>query len=167
MNKLFLFILFLLVFSGAGAAAPLKAQVYRSPDSAVTVRISQRSVSCAESLIEVRSASGHLLLHKSYGSPDCEHGMGINRGAWTADSNFFVFNAQMLGGHQPWHWPVYFYSRSANRVRLLDNYIGPIVAPDITIRPPHNVSTRVLEMQNELGKPISVDLAWLRRVRHQ
>ncbi len=118
------------------------------------------------SLIEVRSAKDHLLLHNSYGSPDCAHGMSINRGAWTADSKFFVFNAQALGGHQPWHWPVYFYSRSTNSVRVLDNYLGPIVAPDFTIRPPHIIGTRVLEMQNDLGKPISVDLVRLRRIRH-
>ena len=165
MNKLLLFILFLSVFSGG--AWPLKAQVYRSPDGAVTVRISQLSASCLESLIEVSSAKGQLLLHKSYGSPDCAHGMSVNRGAWTPDSKFFVFNAQTLGGHQPWHWPVYFYSRSTNSLRVLDNYIGAIVAPDFTITPPHIVGTRVLEMQSDLGKPISVDLLRLRRIRHQ
>ncbi len=121
----------------------------------------------AESLIEVRSAKGHSLLRKSYGSPDCEHGMSVNRGAWTPDSKFFVFNAQASGGHQPWHWPVYFYSRSANGVRVLDNYIGPIVAPDFTIKRPHIIGTRVLEIQNDLGKPISVDLVRLRRIRRQ
>jgi hypothetical protein len=164
MNKLGVFILFLLVASGA---SPLKAQFYRSPNETVTVRISQLSAKCAESLIEVRSAKGHLLLHKSYGSPDCEHGMVVNRGVWTADSKFFVFNAQASGGHQPWHWPVYFYSRSVNSVRVLDNYVGPIVAPDFTIRPPHIIETRVLEMQNDPGKPLTVDLMRLRRKNRQ
>jgi hypothetical protein len=167
MNEIVLFILFLLVFSGAGGASPPKVQIYRSPDGTATVRISQLSGKCAESLIEVRSAIDHLLLHKSYSSPDCEHGMVVNRGVWTADSKFFVFNAQASGGHQPWHWPVYFYSSSVNSVRVLDNYIGPIVAPDFTIRPPHIIETRVLEMQNDLGKPITVDLMRLRRVKHQ
>jgi hypothetical protein len=167
MNKIVLFILFLLVFGGAGSASPPKGQVYPSPDGAVTARISQLSASCAESFIEVRTAKGHLLLHKSYGSPDCDHGMGINRGAWTADSKFFVFNAQASGGHQPWHWPVYFYNRSVNSLRVLDNYIGPIVAPDFTIKPQHIIETRVLEMQNDRGKPISVDLMRLRSVKRQ
>jgi hypothetical protein len=164
MNKLGVFILFLLVVSGA---SPLKAQFYRSPDGTVTVRISQLSAKCAESLVEVRSARGHLLLQKRYGSLDREHGIVVNRGVWTADSKFFVFNAQASGGHQPWHWPVYFYSRSVNSVRVLDNYIGPIVAPDFTIRRPHIIETRVLEMQNDPGKPITVDLMRLRRVKRQ
>jgi len=166
-NKLVLLIWFPLVFSGAGGASPLKAQVYRSPDGAVTVRISHLSARCVESLIQVRSARGRLLLRKSYGSPDCEHGMVVNRGTWTTDSKFFVFNAQASGGHQPWHWPVYFYSRRSNRVSVLDNYVGPIVSPDFTMRPPHIIGTRVLEMQNDLGRPISVDLVGLRRLRRQ
>jgi hypothetical protein len=167
MNKLVLLILFPVVFSAASDPLSVKAQVYRSPDSAVTVRVSHLSARCAESRIQVRAATGHLLLRKSYGSPDCEHGMIVDRGAWTADSQFFVFNAQMSGGHQPWHWPIYFYSRSANGVRGLDYYIGPIVAPDFTIRPPHIIGTRVLEGQNDLGKPISVELVRLRRLRHR
>jgi len=56
----------------------------------------------------------------------CEHGDIIVRGEWSPDSQFFVFNVESAGGHQPGHRPVFFYSRSENKLYRLENYIGYI-----------------------------------------
>jgi len=141
------------------------AHTYLSPDRAVSVRISAVSREGAESSVEVRRARGDLLLRRSYASPGCEHGIGVYRGAWTPDSQFFFFNAQMSGGHQPWHWAVYVYGRSENRIRNLDQYTGPIVTPDFYLKAPHSVEIRVLDVSNDKGDSTTVDLNLLGRRR--
>jgi hypothetical protein len=135
-----------------------KGQTYPSPDGTLHANIRQKSDSCDELRVEIRNAHGTLLLSKSFFSPDCEHGMGIEHAAWTGDSRFFVFNAQSMGGHQPWHWPVYFYSRLDGKLHNLDIYTGPIVAPDFSLSGKHVVETRVLTIEGEEGKPITVNL---------
>lgn len=134
-----------------------KSRTYVSSDGARWAKIMPVSETCVESRIEIRKRSG-LLLRRSFASPDCEHGMGVERGAWTSDARFFVFNAQSTGGHQPWHWPIYFYSRRDNKLHDLDKYIGPIVAPEFSLTGQHRIETRVLEMGNDNGRPIRVDL---------
>ena len=141
------------------AARSTAFQTYRSPDSAILVKISEVSRRCVESRIEIRRVNGSLLLRKIFASADCEHGMAAQYGAWTSDGQFFVFNAQSTGGHQPWHWPVYFYSRRDNKVRNLDIYIGAIVAPQFELKGQHSVETRVLEMSSDRGRPITANLA--------
>jgi hypothetical protein len=141
------------------ATRPLVFQTYRSPDGAIRVKISRLSRRCVESRIEIQKVNGSLLLRKLFASADCEHGMAAQYGAWTSDGQFFVFNAQSTGGHQPWHWPVYFYSRRDNKVRNLDIYVGAIVAPQFELKGQHSVETRVLEMDNDRGRPITANLA--------
>ena len=167
MNKVLLHTLSALTFVIAPAIARARsAQSYPSPDGALRAQISDISRRCAESRVEVRRAGGALLLLKKYASPDCEHGMGVYRGEWTPDSKYFVFNAQMLGGHQPWHWPVYFYDRGENRIWRLDGYVGPVVTPEFKIEAPHSVETRVLETGNDEGRRVIVDLRRIGRRRH-
>ena len=117
-----------------GATGPLVFQTYRSPDGAIRVQISRLSRRCGESRLEIRKVNGSLLLRRIFASADCEHGMAAEYGAWTSDGRFFVFNAQSTGGHQPWHWPIYFYSRRDNKVRNLDIYVGAIVAPQFELK---------------------------------
>jgi hypothetical protein len=134
-----------------------KDQNYPSPDGTLQAKIRQISDSCGESSLEITEGR-RWLLRKKFASPDCEHGMGIEHAAWTGDSRFFVFNAQSMGGHQPWHWPVYFYSRRDGKLHNLDSYTGPIVAPDFSLSGQHVVETTVLTMEGEEGKPIKVNL---------
>jgi hypothetical protein len=134
-----------------------KDQTYPSPDGTLHAKIRQISDSCGESRLEIREGR-RLLLRKSFASVDCEHGMAVERGAWTRDGMFFVFNAQSTGGHQPWHWPIYFFSRRDNKLHNLDIYTGAIVAPDFSLSGKHVVETRVLTIESEEGKPIKVNL---------
>jgi hypothetical protein len=81
------------------------------------------------------------------------------RGAWSPDSRFFVFNAQSSGGHQPWHWPAYVYSRRDNNLYSLDDVIGPVVARDFELKARHLIETSVLEKGNNAGKYVTFDLS--------
>src|SRR2546428_5011624 len=160
MRKLLLSIFLVLGSLIVQAAARSTAfRTYRSPDSAILVKISEVSRRCVESRIEIRRVNGSLLLRKIFASADCEHGMTAQYGAWTSDGKFFVFNGQSTGGHQPWHWPIHFYSRCDNKVRNLDIYVGAVVAPKFELKRQHSVETRVLEMGNDRGRPITANLA--------
>ena len=145
------------------------SQTHLSPDGALWVKITTVNRRCVESRIEIRKASGLLLLWKSLASTDCEHGMAVEHGAWTPDAKFFVFNAQSTGGHQPWHWPLYFYSRNDNRIRCLDDFVGPIIATDFRLEAPHMVQTRKLlgNFGDDEGGPIVVNLSRIRRTGHR
>jgi hypothetical protein len=144
-------------------AYPRQARLHLSPDGMLLARVTAVSRKCLGSRFEIRRKGGPSILQVSYGSQDCEHGMGITGRAWTSDSMFFVFNTNMSGGHQPWHWPVYFYSRRDNKIYSLDKSLGPIIAPEIELKPPHLVKTRVLEQGNDAGRLIMVDLNQNRR----
>jgi hypothetical protein len=132
--------LFLSSASGSQSATPRPATeptkerggAYRSPDKALTARVlpmGKPGWEWAESRVEIRNRSGRLLRYVSFASADHEHGEGVNYGAWTPDSMYFVFSTSSSGGHQPWHGPAYFYSRRHNLIRRLDDYIG--VGPDL------------------------------------
>jgi hypothetical protein len=151
---------------GPVAAYSQQVQTYPSPDGAMLARITPASRKCLESRAEIRKKSGLSLFRKSYRSVDCQHGMNILRGAWTPDSMFFVFNTQMSGGHQPWHWPVYFYSRSDNKIHSLDDLAGSIIVPEFRLKAAHLVETRVLDQGNDAGRPVTVDLKRNRQRKH-
>lgn len=140
---------------------------FPSPDGAMLARVTTVSRKCLESRVEIRRRGGPSILRICYGSPDCEHGMSIVGGAWTPDSMFFVFNAGMSGGHQPWHRPIYFYSRKDNKIHSLDSLVGPIVAPEFELTAPHFVATRVLEQGNSAGRRVMFDLNRSRQRRHR
>lgn len=124
---------------------------------------------CPESRLMILSRQGVLRYRKNFSSPDCEHGAAIVRGEWTPDSQFFVFNVESTGGHQPGHLPVYFYSQKRNKLYRLEDYIGYIVAQDFTIQAPHIIHT---ERQKWIGQqsfeevPIQVNLSQIMKRRH-
>ena len=68
--------------------------------------------------VDMRSATGRLLRRKSFPR---DYGEGVAHVEWTADGRFFVFNTNLYGGHQPWHWFTYVYSIRTNRFYSLDS----------------------------------------------
>jgi hypothetical protein len=142
-------------------------QRYKSPDGFLRVRIARVSKTCTEDRLAIFASDGALVYRKDFSSSDCEHGEGIVRGEWTADSQFFVFNVESTGGHQPGHRPVSFYSRRENKLHQLENYTGYIVARDFTLIAPHIVLTKKQQVigTNE-GIPIRIDLSQVLRRGH-
>jgi hypothetical protein len=54
-----------------------------------------------------------------------------------------VFSTQSSGGHSPWHWNTYFYSRKKNKFSLLDDTIGAVIKPNVKVRAPDIVEATV------------------------
>jgi hypothetical protein len=139
-------------------------QSYKSPDGILRVVITPVSKSCPEDRLLIRKRDGALFYRKDFSSSDCEHGFSIARGEWSPDSQFFVFNVESTGGHQPGHRPVYFYSRSENKLYRLENYVGYIVAQDFTLEAPHIIKTEKQKIPGEMeGVPIKVNLSQILR----
>ena len=139
-------------------------QSYKSPDGILRVLITPVSKSCPEDRLVIRKRDGALIYRKHFSSCDCEHGDNIVRGEWSPDSQFFVFNVESTGGHQPGHRPVFFYSRSENKLYGLENYIGYIVAQDFTLEAPHIIKTGKQKIIGELdGVPVEVNLRQILR----
>jgi len=163
-----LYILFITIFTAAPyIASAQRSQDYRSPDGFLRVKITAVSKKCPEDRLAIFRRNGALLFRKNFSSSDCEHGDIIIRGEWSADSQFFVFNVESTGGHQPGHRPVFFYSRRGNKLYCLENYVGYIVAQDFTLEGRHIVQTeRQKTIGGSEGVAIKVNLRQILRGRH-
>lgn len=114
-----------------------------------------------ESRIEIRRGNGRLIRPRSFASIDGQHGRSIDHAAWTPDGKFFVFNTSSSGGHQPWNWATYFYSRVRNRFYVLDNFIGPVTS-DFTLRERSTIVTTRFDFATNTEKDrVTVRLARL------
>jgi hypothetical protein len=141
-----------------------QSQSYKSPDGVLRVVITPVSKSCPEDRLVIRKRDGALFYRKDFSSSDCEHGDSIVQGEWSPDSQFFVFNVESTGGHQPGHRPVFFYSRSRNKLYRLENYIGYIVAQGFTLEAPHIIKTEKQKIIGEMeGVPIKINLSQILR----
>ncbi|HXG68846.1 MAG TPA: hypothetical protein VNO70_27355 [Blastocatellia bacterium] len=145
-------ILLLSLFLVFGASSvPIQNKVYPSPDKrlrAIIIPVGKKGFESQESRIEIRKSDGTLIRWKSFASEDGEHGRGVEHGEWTADGEFFVFNTQSSGGHQPWNWAIYFYSRQKNRFYSLDAFIGPVTS-DFTLAGKATVKTTRFNFEKE------------------
>lgn len=126
-----------LLFCAAAGAAP--AERHASPDAAVAAIVTTappRGAGTGESQVTLRTRGGRVLATRRFASPDGAHGYRVERAAWTPDSQFFVFSLASSGGHQPWRFPTFFFSRRDGRVRLLDDFVGPIATPGFVLSAP-------------------------------
>jgi hypothetical protein len=78
-----------------------QTEKFSSPDGTITafVRSTKAPEATKESRIELRSQDGRVLASRNYASKDGEHGYGVTKAAWTADSQFFVYSLESSGGH--------------------------------------------------------------------
>ncbi|MGD1026926.1 hypothetical protein [Candidatus Binatus soli] len=144
-----LLVLQILVFgSYRSARAEAPGQVIASPDGALRALIIplHNNGGFEESRVEIHGTGDKLLCTKDDSSNEGEHGLKVEKGRWTPDSRFFVYNTTSSGGHQAWHSPTFFYSRANNRIRNLEEVSHRVVldqTPDPTFKivPPHSVAT--------------------------
>lgn len=145
-----------------------KSQWYPSPDGNTHVIVAPAGRGSdpgnSESRIEFYAANDKLLCALDYSSEDGEHGFGVAKAAWTADSQYFVFSLTSSGGHQPWHAPTQFYSRASRRVRTLDDYLdgAGITNPDFKLAAPNIIRTEILLEKLEKEESVSIRLDTLR-----
>jgi hypothetical protein len=117
-----------------------------SPDHqlrACVVEVGKFPAPLNESRVDIRDTSGKLVASRNFGSPKGDQGRSVVHSAWTPDSSFFVFSTRSSGGHSPWHWNTYFYSRKKNKFALLDDTIGAVVKPNFKVKAPDIVEATV------------------------
>ena len=118
------------------------AHKFGSPDGTLHALVAASGPG-GESRVEI-VANGRRLIQKSFASADGSHGYVVVHAAWTPDSRYFVFSLTSSGGHQPWLFPTYAYSRRTNDLSSLEGRIGPPTDPDFKLSPPDVLATKVL-----------------------
>jgi hypothetical protein len=111
-----------------------------------------------ESHLRVFTKKGRSLLDKSFASPDGEHGFGIYRAEWSADSRFLVVGMSSSGGHMPWQ--VFTSVFSISTLQLVNiNMMMPITAYKLI--PPDSLQITTFAKNIKYPKVITVSLPHL------
>jgi hypothetical protein len=101
---------------------------FKSPDGKFTVNVV--SETNAEIYATVTNTAGKVLAEVNLISQSTNNGRQLAKAAWSKDSRFFVFTTESSGGHSPWHYSSFFYSRSSETFRSLDDRSGLSVASE-------------------------------------
>jgi hypothetical protein len=126
---------------------PVKCPGVMSPDQklrACVLSVGKRpNPPFNESRVEIRDMKGAVLVTKDFKSPDGEHGRNVQKAEWSPNSQFFVFSTASSGGHSPWHWQTYFYDRTRNAFKEVDDFTGPIIKRNFKLTAPDWIEVRV------------------------
>ena len=149
-----------------GSCLTIRAQVYPSPDKALRaivfpVDMDLHTTPDMESRVVIRGPDANLLTSKDYSSPRGEDGYYVVNGRWSPDSQFFVYSMSSSGGHSPWSFPIWVYSREKNLFASFSDMIGgaPTVSGDFSFSAPHTVTATTLEkIGSDKQVPVVVDL---------
>jgi hypothetical protein len=144
----------------------VRLQIYPSPDAALRalvlpVDVDLHATPDMESRIVIRTSEGKLLISKDYSSPRGANGYYVFAAKWSPDSQFFVYSMSSSGGHSPWSFPMWVYSRQKNLIADFSAMIGnnPTVSGDFKFTGPHTVLATTWEKAGSDNKlPVSVDL---------
>jgi hypothetical protein len=144
----------------------VRPQIYPSPDAALRalvlpVDVDLHATPDMESRIVIRTSEGKLLTSKDYSSPRGANGYYVFAATWSPDSQFFVYSMSSSGGHSPWSFPMWVYSRQKNVIADFSAMIGnnPTVSGDFKFTGPHTISATTWEKAGSDNKlPVSVDL---------
>jgi hypothetical protein len=151
----------------AASCQNVAPQVYASPDGELSASVVPAGVSLyatpdIESRVVIRSAKGDTLTSKDYSSPRGTNGYYVDRAKWSPDSQFFVFSMVSSGGHSPWSFPTWVYSRRKNLIARLSDMIDgrPLLSGEFLISAPHTLTVTTWKQQGDLDNkvPLTVNL---------
>ncbi len=150
----------------ASSCLTVSPQVYASPDAAISALVFPADANLhatpdMESRIVIQTSNGKLLTFTDYSSPSGANGYYVVAAKWSPDSQFFVYSMSSSGGHSPWSFPMWVYSRQKNLFVSFNAMIGnnPTVAADFTFSGPHTVSATTWEKAgSDKTLPVTVDL---------
>ena len=133
---------------------------YPSPDRrlrAVVISYPPAAYGSGESAVEVLDQRGRRIGYRDFRS-EGSHGYQIAKIGWTRDSRFLIFSTTNSGGHQPWHFPTFFFDSRTRKFGDLDALSpGPGVAgPDFKLGAGSQVTIEGLEKRKR-----SLDLSRL------
>lgn len=132
-----------------------------SPDKSLVAIIEpfqKTKAKTAENIISIVKSDGTLLAKMDFRSPDKEHGYVIDKIQWTADSQFLVFSTYSSGGHQPWNAPTFFFARSDNKIRSIDDLVGPVLDSNFEISSTNILKVLVQDKASHKERAVSVNL---------
>jgi hypothetical protein len=144
-------------------------KAYRSPDKMTKAIIFTTDNECAESRVEIRKRNGALIVETDYSSPDCEHGLIIERAEWTPDSRFFIFSGNSSGGHQPWQAPTFVFDCRFNDIVEVNEYLPAVADTQFSLKAPDIITINIwtpLTTEKDLDKSIILPVTFrLRDIR--
>lgn len=109
-----------------------------APDRSLLAKV-HRQDNARGDRIEVQSMPDGSRVWSASAAP-----LSVESIAWTPDSQFLVWSGVTAGGHQPWHHPVYAWSRTTGRVLVLEEYLpGPVDAPGLKLASPSKLTVSV------------------------
>jgi len=115
---------------------------YRSPDSALQAKVLMPGLG-HENRVSIQDIHEAVKAEADYTSDDGEHGLVVDRAAWSPDSQFFVFSTSSSGGHQAWQCATFFFDRHDGKIHDLAEFLPPIADPDFKIRAPSILTVAV------------------------
>jgi hypothetical protein len=140
------------------AASQLPFEVTRSPDGTGAVIIRRKSPEeTGESERTDFRQFGKLVARYEFTS------LRVINVRWSPDSLYCVFTTTSSGGHSPWHFPSFVFSRHNHSIKSLDDTVGAIIKPDIRFNSPHTVILTVhdrsgIDLASDAQKQIKVNL---------
>jgi hypothetical protein len=114
-----------------------------------------------ESRVVFRGPDAKLLTSRDYSSPRGANGYYVVRAKWSPDSQFFVYSMSSSGGHSPWSFPTWVYSRQKNLIYSFTDLIGgkPTLSEEFSFSGPHTMKAATWEKEgSEKQIPVVVDL---------
>jgi hypothetical protein len=148
------------------SCAEIRPEIHPSPDKSLRALVlpvdaDLHATPDMESRVVIRSADGKLLTSKDYSSPRGSNGYYVVRGKWSPDSQFFVFSTASSGGHSPWSFPTWVFSREKNAIVSFNKMIGdnPTTSEEFKFSGPHTVTATTWEKPGSENRiPVVVDL---------
>lgn len=149
-----------------GSCLTVKPQVYPSPDKTLLavvwpVGMDLHASPDIESRVVIRGPEAKLITSRDFSSPRGANGYYVVRAKWSPDSQFFVFSTSSSGGHSPWSFPTWVFSRQKELIVSFNEMIGgnPTVSEDFSFSGPHAVTATTWEKPgSEKQLAITVDL---------
>jgi hypothetical protein len=150
-----------------GSCLMIKPQVFPSPDKALRaivwpVGMDLHATPDIESRVVIRGDEAKLITSRDYSSPRGANGYYVVRAKWSPDSQFFVYSMSSSGGHSPWQFPTWIFSREQGSIVSFSDMIGgnPIISDDFSFTGPHTIQAVTWEKAgSDKQIPVIVDLA--------
>ena len=150
-----------------GSCLTMRPQVYASPDQALRAIVFPSGMDLhaspdIESRVVIRGNDAKLLSSKDYASPRGANGYYVVHAKWSPDSQFFVFSMSSSGGHSPWSFPTWVYSRQKNTFISFSTMISgnPTISDDFDFTGPHTIKATTWEATgSDKQVPVVVELA--------
>jgi hypothetical protein len=144
----------------------LRPQVHPSPDKALRavifpVGMDLHASPDIESRVVIRGPDAKLVTSKDFSSPRGANGYYVVRAKWSPDSQFFVFSVSSSGGHSPWSFPTWVFSRQKEAIVSFSDMIGgkPTLSDEFNFSGPHHLTAATREKEgSDKQVPVVVDL---------